>query len=171
MIKMKLAPRLLFIAAAVAMLASCSAPVQAETADEIATSYKAEIVRVLDGDTVEVKIELLPELFQVIHVREGNLDTPEKRRGRFGAQCEQELEFGKLVSQYVMDLLPIGTVVQIENVRLGKYAGRTIGDIKLTLEPDGPLVDLGDHLISQGMAVSYDGGTKNKVWCDASADP
>lgn len=157
--------------AALSMLVAMSASSFAQASQDIATTYKAEVVRVLDGDTVEVKIELLPELFQIINVREGNLDTPEKRRGKFGAQCDQELEFGKQVSQYVFDLLPVGTIIQLENIKLGKYAGRTIGDIKFILEPDGPLIDLGDHLISEGMAVSYDGGTKNKVWCESGSDP
>lgn len=168
--------RLLFAAINFFALASIAltihlSPAHSATDGEIKTTYKAEIIRVIDGDTVEVSVELLPNLNQTIHVREGNLDTPEKRRGRGGAQCDQEIEYGKIVSEYVRGLLPVGSTVQIENFEEGKYAGRIIGDIKFKMSEDGELLDLGDHLIEQGMAVPYDGGTKQKVWCGASADP
>jgi len=129
------------------------------------TSYQAEVVRVIDGDTVEVSIELLPGMRQEIDVRERNLDTPEKRRGRGGAQCDAEIEQGKAVSQLVSDLLPPGTIIGVENIGLGKYAGRAVGDIKFRLEGEAAPIDLGDWLIAQGLAVEYDGGTKRKVWC------
>lgn len=128
------------------------------------TSYRGEVVRVIDGDTVEVEIDLLPGLTQRVAVRERNLDTPEKRRGRFGAQCEAELELGKQVSALVAEHLPPGSVVGIRNISLGKYAGRAVGDILLSV--DGEVVDLGFWLISLGLGVPYDGGTKRKVWCD-----
>lgn len=136
-------------------------------ANAFETSYKAEVVRVIDGDTIEVKIEVFPDLFQTIDVRERDLDTPEKRRGKFGAQCEAEVEAAIDVSKYVSELLPPGSIIGVENVDYGKYAGRTVGDIKLLLE-NGDTVDLGDHLIGLGMAVHYDGGTKKKVWCAAT---
>ncbi|MEM1370588.1 MAG: hypothetical protein AAGG72_00010 [Pseudomonadota bacterium] len=133
------------------------------------TSYQAEVIRVIDGDTVEVSVELIPGLAQVVDVRERNLDTPEKRRGRFGAQCEAEREKGLAVSKLVGDLLPPGTIIGVENVGLGKYAGRWVGDIKFQLEGEAEALDLGDWLIGQGLAVAYDGGTKQKVWCPIEA--
>lgn len=129
------------------------------------TSYQAEVLRVIDGDTVEVSIELLPGMRQEIDVRERNLDTPEKRRGRGGAQCDEELAKGQEVSALVQQLLPPGTIVGVENIGLGKYAGRAVGDIKFQLPGEPEPVDLGDWLIGQGLAVEYDGGTKSKPWC------
>jgi endonuclease YncB( thermonuclease family) len=129
------------------------------------TSYVGEVVRVIDGDTVEAKIEVLPGMTYTVDVRERDLDTPEKRRGRGGAQCDEEIAQGKAVSKLVSDLLPAGTKIGIENVGLGKYAGRFIGDIKLVIDDGSAPVDLGDWLIGQGLAVNYDGGTKRKVWC------
>lgn len=148
-----------------------STPALSATAGEIQTTYKAEVIRVIDGDTIEVSVELLPDLYQTIDVRERNLDTPEKRRGIGGAKCDQELAYGKVVSEYVFQLLPVGTIVQIENFKKDKYAGRIVADIKFYMSEGGELLDLGDHLIEQGMAVPYDGGTKQKVWCDGNADP
>ncbi|MEM7667526.1 MAG: thermonuclease family protein [Pseudomonadota bacterium] len=127
------------------------------------TSYSARVERVIDGDTVEVVVDLAPGMSQTVDVRERDLDTPEKRRGRFGAQCEAERELGLKVSALVTDTLAEGTAVRIDNVGLGKYAGRWVGDIRFAL--DGRIVDLGDWLIGQGLAVHYDGGTKRKVWC------
>lgn len=168
--------RILFAAINMVSLVAVSAviylsPAQGATVDDIQTVYKANVIRVIDGDTIEVSVELLPNLTQTIHVREGNLDTPEKRRGIGGAKCDQELAYGKVVSEYVFQLLPVGTVVQIENFKKDKYAGRIVADIKFYMSEGGELLDLGDHLIEQGMAVPYDGGTKQKVWCDGNADP
>lgn len=130
------------------------------------TTYVGEVVRVIDGDTIKAKIEVLPDLFYTVDVRERDLDTPEKRRGGYGgAQCDEEIEAGKAVSKLIADLLPPGTEIGIENVGLGKYAGRFVGDIKLVVEPNQPPVDLGDWLIGQNLAMPYDGKTKAKVWC------
>lgn len=130
------------------------------------TSYQATVERVIDGDTVVVSVSLAPGLVQSIHMRERDLDTPEKRRGgRGGAQCDAELEAGRKVTALVEQLLPPGTEIGLENVGIGKYAGRWVGDIMFQLPGGGNPVDLGDWLIGQGLAVPYDGGTKAKVWC------
>lgn len=134
------------------------------------TSYEGEVVRVIDGDTIEARIEVLPDMYYTVSVRERDLDTPEKRRGRFGAQCEEEVIAGQEVSALIGNLLPPGTKIGIRNVGLGKYAGRFIGDIQMIVDAGQPPVDLGDWLIGQGLAVSYDGGTKNKVWCPISVE-
>lgn len=128
------------------------------------TSYEGTVKRVIDGDTVEVLVEVAPGLVQEVDIRERDLDTPEKRRGgRGGAKCEEEIALGKSVTALVRSKLPPGTTVGIANVGLGKYAGRWVGDIRLVV--DGRIVDLGDWLIGQGLAVNYDGGKKRKSWC------
>ncbi|MEO0496907.1 MAG: hypothetical protein AAF141_05985 [Pseudomonadota bacterium] len=148
--------------ASLATMAVCGV-IGVGAADAFRTTYEAEVVRVIDGDTVEARVILAPGLGQVVDIRERDLDTPEKRRGRFGAQCEAERELGLEVSALVTEMLPVGTKIGIENVGLGKYAGRWVGDIRMVV--DGTVVDLGDWLIEQDLAVHYDGGTKRKVWC------
>lgn len=128
------------------------------------TSYEGRVIRVIDGDTIEVAIEVAPGMVMEVDVRERDLDTPEKRRGgRGGAQCPEEQALGKKVSQLVSSYLKPGTSVGVVNVGLGKYAGRWVGDIRFMI--DGSVHDLGDWLINQNLAVHYDGKTKAKVWC------
>lgn len=41
--------------------------------------YKAELVRVVDGDTIDITIELWPGLTQRARIRLEGVNTPEKR--------------------------------------------------------------------------------------------
>ena len=60
----------------------------------------------------------------------------------------------------VTDLLPVGTVVELQNIKDDKYLGRIDANVIL---PDGR--DLGDVLIKQKLARSYSGG-RRLGWCD-----
>lgn len=131
---------------------------------QFSTSYEAQVLRVIDGDTIEVQIELFPGLIRKVKMRERDLDTAESRYvGKGSAQCEREKEIGLQTKELVKSHLPPGTVIGVRNVSGGKYFGRAVGD--MLLKVDGKVVDLGDWLIGQGLAVHYDGGTKRKAWC------
>lgn len=112
----------------------------------------ATVDRVIDGDTVELSVNIWPGLTQQISLRLDGVNTPEKRGSD---QCEKAA--AKEASAFTDGLLA-GQRVTVTGVRLGKYAGRVLGRISV----DG--VDLGDALIAAGHARPYDGG-KREAWC------
>ena len=126
----------------------------ATAAKEAFGPYRAEVVRVKDGDTVLVDVHIWPGLTQRISLRLDGVNTPETRRP--APDCEREA--GRQAKAFVRGLLSPGDEVIIREVRLGKYAGRALGKI----EVDGQ--DLGEMLIREHLARPYHGGRRS-AWC------
>jgi len=120
---------------------------------QICIAYQADVVRVIDGDTVKLNVEIWPGLTQVINLRLDGVNTPEKRGA---SDCEKEA--GKKATEFTEWFLE-GHKVTVTDVKLGKYAGRVLGKISV----GG--VDLGQALIDTGHARPYVGG-RRAGWCD-----
>ena len=118
-----------------------------------------EINRVLDGDTIDVTIDLGFDLFKKERVRVAGVDTPEKRtrdleEKRLGIDATNWLK-EKLEGALAGD---DDLVIRTELVGgVGKY-GRLLGWLYLG---DGSL-SLNEAMIEEGYAWAYDGGTKQK---------
>lgn len=134
------------------LLLALSAPVIAK--DKYGP-YKAEVLRIIDGDTVELNVRVWPQLTQRIKLRLDGVNTPQKR-GRGVSDCEKEA--GQKATNFTQKWLPVGEIVTLKQVRLGKYAGRALGQIW----KGG--ASLGDALIKAGHAKPYTGG-KREPWC------
>ncbi len=117
--------------------------------------YHCTIVRIVDGDTVDVDIDLgFDIILRKQRIRLFRVDTPEKRTRNL-----REKHFGKLASRIVEELLPIGEICEIETVldNRGKY-GRLLGTIT---NSDG--VDVNQYLINHRYAVEYTGQRKSEM--------
>lgn len=101
--------------------------------------YRATIDRVIDGDTIDLIIDLGLNTFVRTRVRVANINAPERYT-----------DAGKITKAYVTNLLYPGKNVTIRTYRdkTEKY-GRWLADIDL----DG--VDLAKHLIEQELAVPF----------------
>ncbi len=112
--------------------------------------FSVEILRVLDGDTVEVEIEAVQvEGLRNQTVRIFGLDTPETRTSDdFEKACG---EWSKL--QVVEFLSDDGGYVLLTEFEDGGF-GRILGDIR---SPDGRM--LSEFLLEEGLAVEYDATT------------
>lgn len=97
----------------------------------IASDFEGRVVRVLDGDTVEVLNEKTP-----VRVRLNGIDCPEKTQsyGQKAKQATSDLCFGKTIS--------------VHDLGKDRY-GRTIGELSL----NG--LDLNHELVRQGLAWWY----------------
>ncbi len=115
--------------------------------------YPATVLRVIDGDTVELGVALWPGLVQRIRLRLDGVNTPEKR----GAPLCEKIEAAK-ATKFTRSFLNRATVVWVSGVRLGKYAGRVLGKIAVNGK------DLGQALLAAGLARPYHGG-KRRAWC------
>ena len=118
-----------------------------------------EIVKVVDGDTIDVLIDLGFDLFKKERVRIAGVDTPEKR-----TRDLEEKALG-LDATYWMKKHLEDTIAGDEELTIrtelkggtGKY-GRLLG----WLYVGDATVSLNEQMIEEGYAWAYDGGTKQK---------
>ena len=118
-----------------------------------------EINRVVDGDTIDVTIDLGFDLYKKERVRVAAVDTPEKR-----TRDLEEKALGLDATQWVKDKLE-GAIDGDDELTirtelkggLGKY-GRLLGWLYVGDEQ----VSLNEQMITEGYAWDYDGGTKKK---------
>ena len=118
-----------------------------------------EINRVVDGDTIDVTIDLGFDLYKKERVRVAGVDTPEKR-----TRDDEEKALGYDATHWLEDKLngaisgDDDLVIRTELVGgVGKY-GRLLGWLYIG---DGE-VSLNETMIEEGYAWAYDGGTKQK---------
>jgi endonuclease YncB( thermonuclease family) len=88
--------------------------------------YEGEIVRIVDGDTLTVKIHLLPGLQYTVDVRAKGVDAPELTRPK----CDWEKTIAKEAAEAIEKRFPVGSWVYIENIEEGSFSGRIVADIK-----------------------------------------
>ena len=118
-----------------------------------------EINRVLDGDTIDVTIDLGFDLYKKERVRVAGVDTPEKR-----TRDLEEKELGIHATNWLKEKLDGAIagdddlVIRTELVGgMGKY-GRLLGWLYIGDDQ----VSLNEQMITEGYAWAYDGGTKQK---------
>ena len=112
------------------------------------------IDRVIDGDTIVILNPKPPaDLLQKNH-RIAGIDTPESFK-QF-AKCKKEIELGNKAKAFTSDFVKGG--VEIVYVEIDKY-----GRYLVNVDKNG--LNLADELVKNGLAVYYDGGTKEKDWC------
>ena len=118
-----------------------------------------EINKVLDGDTIDVTIDLGFDLYKKERVRVAGVDTPEKR-----TRDLEEKALGIDATNWLKEKLE-DTIngdgelsVRTELVGgVGKY-GRLLGWLYI----DDSEISLNELMITEGYAWPYDGGTKKK---------
>ena len=117
-----------------------------------------EITKVLDGDTIDVTIDLGFDLFKKERVRIAGVDTPEKRTRNL-----EEKALGVDATNWLKEKLE-STLAGDDELTIrtelvggvGKY-GRLLG----WLYVGESNVSLNEQMITEGYAHAYDGGTKN----------
>lgn len=121
-------------------------------------SHPAKILRVIDGDTVDMAFSLMGHLFQ-FRVRLYGIDTPEKRPSKSNPLREEEKKKAfhatEALKQY---LLGLDGLVTAQFHEADKY-GRWLCELYHPLTQE----NINQWMIDQGHAVSYFGGTKNQV--------
>ena len=114
--------------------------------------YNCTLDRVIDGDTIDVHIDLGFEVqLTKQRVRLAGIDTPESRTRNL-----EEKKLGLAAKERLKELC--GEKLQLLSLGKGKY-GRILG-IPHTKEGQ----DICQILINEGHAVEYWGGKKTKVW-------
>lgn len=119
-------------------------------------NYKATVRRIVDGDTMDVTIDLGFNVKYDTRIRLYGIDTPESR-----TRDLEEKKRGLAVKKYVKDLLE-GKELLINSTEVGKF-GRPLAIVYYGSVSGEKGTNLNKELIEKGMAKEYFGG-KKKGW-------
>ena len=120
-------------------------------------NYKAKLVRVVDGDTVDALIDVGFDIWFKKRIRFKGIDTWESRTRNL-----EEKALGLKAKARTKELLEKVSskpgYFRIKSYGLGKY-GRVLADVFI-MDKDGKQWNINETLISEGHAYVYDGGKK-----------
>lgn len=125
----------------------------AETRRFVAGPVSAQLVRVVDGDTIEVLARIWPDHYVETLVRLAGIDAPELH-----GHCAEERAQALRAKARLAALLA-GNRLQLVDVRYGKYAGRVVA--RVLTEGGG---DAAKVLLDEKLVRAYDGG-RREAWC------
>lgn len=127
------------------------------TRTPLAGAYRAQVLNVIDGDTVEARVHVWMGQEVVTRIRLKDIDAPE-----ITGACGPERERAIAARDRLYGLVR-GPGIVLTEVRPDKYFGRVVARI---LMPDGQ--DAGATLLSEGLVRPYRGG-RRESWCQIKA--
>ena len=115
--------------------------------------YKVSVVKVVDGDTVDVNIDLgFGMSYKKQRVRMLGIDTPESR-----TRDLVEKKFGKASKKHLKDILEQGGIQLVSHDK-GKF-GRILGELFI----GDSSYSINQQMIDEHHAVAYTGGNKEEI--------
>jgi micrococcal nuclease len=119
--------------------------------------YKAKVLKVLDGDTVDIDLDLG---FNIVlasqRVRMAGIDTPESRT----TNSEEKVR-GQLSKKKLAEKLPVGSWVKIETQKSNSNDDKFGRILAVFIMEDG--TSLNQWMIDNNYAVLYNGENKELV--------
>ena len=128
---------------------------QSVAAEKIAGPVAAELIRVIDGDTVLVSAMPWPDHRVKTYVRLRGIDAPELK-----SRCPAIRNAAEQAQSTLTSLLNASPVVALSDISGDKYYGRVVAALTLA---DGS--DPAEALLSAGLVDPYRGGRKKTVAC------
>jgi|SaaInlStandDraft_2_1057019.scaffolds.fasta_scaffold108887_2 micrococcal nuclease len=135
------------------LLFGFAVPFGVEAKEFLPGPVRAEVVRVVDGDSLVLRARIWLGQRVETQVRINGVDTPELR-----GKCDHERRLAKAARTFVLEHLANGGV-HLHDIHYGKYAGRVVARVVLA---DGR--DLAKALIKAGLGRAYTGG-RRRPWC------
>ena len=133
------------------LLLTQPAPVRAR--EVLPGPVPAEVVEVIDGDTLKVRAHIWLGQAVETSVRLAGINAPE-----LAGKCDEERLLAARARDYLARLLA-DRAVSLREVAYDKYGGRVVARVD-----DRTGRDLGAALVAAGLARPYDGGKRGK-WC------
>jgi len=112
--------------------------------------YNAKVLRVIDGDTVDLEVDLGFKVSFKTRVRLAGIDTPEKWH-----------PYGKVVTQFLKQEIE-GKEIYLDVTEKDKY-GRYLAKI---YKNRSDTMSVNNLLINQNMAKAYHGGSRDNSWTE-----
>ncbi len=128
----------------IALVALPPSPTVARTDDRLPGPIHAEVIRVIDGDSLLVRVGIWIDQIVTVSVRLRGVDAPELR-----ADCPAERGAARRAKLYLTAAIRDDRVI-LRDIESGVYHGRVLADVA-TL--DGR--NLSDGLLQAGLAVPY----------------
>lgn len=141
------------IALAALLVVGC-VPAQAEI---LSGPVEADVIRVVDGDTLALRARIWIGLDLVVNARIRGIDTPE-----LNGKCDRE-KAAAIAARATLEAIVRDSGVQLRRIENDKYAGRVVADV---VTSDG--TELGPAMIESGLARPYDGGSRDP-WCGVAS--
>lgn len=113
------------------------------------------IERIIDGDTIQVIVKEHPIELQKISIRILNLDTPE-----IHGKCEKEKLLAIKAKQFLVNLLPIGSTIQLDNIKFDKYGGRILAHVFVNGRNVSTIIK------ENNLGYDYSGQGEKFNWCE-----
>lgn len=123
--------------------------------DEIDGPVSAEIIRVVDGDTLLVAATPWPQQTMEVYVRIRGIDAPE-----IHSKCPEIRKAAGEARQALERMIAGVTNIRLTDISGDKYFGRILANVTLS---DGR--DPAQDLLTNGLVRAYDGGRKPRVFC------
>ena len=125
--------------------------------------YRAKVLKIVDGDTVDVDIDLgFGVWLKNERVRIMGIDTPESR-----TSDATEKVFGLASKHRLKELLGKDTILKTQADNSGEDMkgkfGRILGDFRVYDNKHDRWAKVTDILIEEGHAVAYFGGSKEEI--------
>lgn len=117
--------------------------------------YVKKVTKVVDGDTIDVEIDLGFDISFSSRVRLAGIDTPESR-----TKDKIEKVLGLESKEYLKNAIDLAktVVIKTEKINSSEKYGRILGWLFL----DGSEVSINQKMIDEGYAWGYMGETKVK---------
>lgn len=119
-----------------------------------AGAVPAVVDYVLDGDTFAARVALADDIKITVRVRLADVDAPE-----LNGKCADEIAMAVQARDRLSQLLRVGDIVDLRDVRDDKYLGRIDARV---FTADGR--DVSKILIDEKLGRPYDGG-RRLPWC------
>ena len=122
--------------------------------------YRCKILRVVDGDTVDVDIDMgFGVWLHKERIRLYGMDTPESR-----TKDLEEKKYGLLAKEQVESFMPIGSMQTLVTVKdkIGKF-GRILGKFLIYDKKTDGQMTINDWMIREHYAVTYFGQSKKAI--------
>jgi endonuclease YncB( thermonuclease family) len=126
---------------------------QVEQAAPVRFAHVAEVLRVVDGDTFDARVQVWPSVAVTTRVRLRGIDAPELE-----ARCAEERTKAEAARDALRAILDQGEV-RLARVAHDKYGGRVLADVSTRATPD-----VSASMIESGAARRY-GGARRAGWC------
>ena len=123
-------------------------------------SYRVKrVTKVVDGDTIDVILDMGFNILFEQRVRLFGIDTPESR-----TRDKVEKIYGNLAKDFVKSYLKVGSTqtLQTEKDGTGKF-GRILGKFLVYDRLTDSRMHLGDIMIREHLAVKYHGQSKEEI--------
>lgn len=112
-------------------------------------TYKAKLIRVIDGDTIDAEIDLGFSVYVKQRIRLYGINTPDSR-----SKDLEIREKGISSKARLNEILTREFIVETILNKRGKF-GRILGVVFTSNEDDGTLTNINETLVTEGHALSY----------------